>query len=276
MNPARSYDPRAPRSLRRVLLLAVIAALAIHCGTTDPPARPRVDPLGSPLPRGDSRPSRFLEALLATGAERRALRGVADLGLDGPEGSARAKQIVFLERPARLRVEVLGFLNQSVAVLTTDGERFHLFRAEDRSVEEGEVRPTLLWEVAGIALQPDAAVRVLLGVPGVPDGALALPPRGTREGGVRVGFAHGGFVTILEFDSKGELSRWRLERDGAGEALVEATYSEYLPLAGTRFAHQIDLRDYLHGTRAQVQWKDVVLNPDLPREVFRIERAGGR
>lgn len=254
------------------LFLLTVWVVPLGCRSPTPP-RAAPDHLGALLPRDDPRPAHLLEALLANGAARRGLRGFASLALDGPEGSARAKQIVLLERPARLRVEVLGFLNQSVAVLTTDGERFALFRVEERAIEEGEIRPSLLWEVAGIALQPDAAVRVLLGVPGLPDGARALPARVTRTGGIRVAFAHEGHVVAFEFGADKRLRAWRLESDGAGTALIEASYSAYAPLAGTQFAHQIELLDHLHGTRAVVHFSDVELNPDLPPSLFSLQRG---
>ena len=107
-------------------------------------------------------PRRSLGAVGATPrGERHALRGRARLAVDGGDGAVRlrGKQIVVLERPARLRVEVLGFLNQTVAVLTTDGERFELFRSGDRSYETGAVHPDLLWQEAHLALTPEEADR---------------------------------------------------------------------------------------------------------------------
>ncbi len=241
------------------------------CRTTAPaPTAPDAH-LGAVLSADDPRPGAFLEHLLQEGRERRSLRGVADLALDGPNGSARAKQIVLLEKPARLRVEVLGFLSQSVAVLTTDGTRFRLFRAKERTIEEGEIRPSLLWEVAGIALRPDTAVRVLLGTPALPDGARPLPPRATRQGGVRLAFAYDEFVVAVEFDRDGALRRWGIEEQARRQVFIEAIYSDYAPLAGTEFAHQIELSDHRNGTRARVQFADIDLNPDLPPEVFALE-----
>ncbi len=256
------------------LALLVLAPLCLFACRSTP--MPVVEPraLGAVLPTDDPRPQRFLDALLEAGRERRALRGIADLALDGPEGSARAKQVVLLERPARLRVEVLGFLNQTVAVLTTDGARFRLFRS-DRTSEEGEVRPSLLWEVAGIALRPDAAVRVLLGTPGLPDGARPLPPRATPGGGVRLAFAQGGAVAVFEFDGAGALERWRVEELGGHRALVEARYAGYAALAGSVFAHQIELSDHRNGTTARVHFAEVELNPTFPPGVFALD-AGSR
>ena len=74
----------------------------------------------------------------------------------------RGRQVLVAERPASLRVEIQGLLNQTVAVLVTDGERFELFRADDRSYRSGPVEPDLLWRHAWLALTPQQAIDVLL------------------------------------------------------------------------------------------------------------------
>ena len=78
---------------------------------------------------------------------RRGLSGRARLAVDGHDGALRLRgsQRVALERPARLRVEVLGLFDQTLAVLVTDGERYQFFRANDRTWESGPVGPDLLW-----------------------------------------------------------------------------------------------------------------------------------
>ncbi len=257
------------------LLVLVLPPLLLFACRSAPPPGPDTRPLGELLAIDDPRPQRFLDALLEAGRERHGLRGIADLALDGPDGSARLKQVVLLERPARLRVEVLGFLNQTAAVLTTDGERFRLLRS-DRSSEEGLVRPSLLWEVAGIALRPDAAVRVLLGTPGLPDGARPLPPRATPGGGVRLAYAHERAVAALEFDATGALERWRIEELGGRHVLLEAHYTAYAALAGSGFAHQIELSDHRNGTTARVHFAEVELNPTFPPGIFALDAGGPR
>ncbi|MGE4609035.1 MAG: hypothetical protein AAEJ52_20055, partial [Myxococcota bacterium] len=78
---------------------------------------------------------------------RTGLRGRARLAVDSADGSiaARGKHVLVVQTPSRLRVEVLGFLNQTLAVVVTDGDRFEVLRTQDRLHEVGELGPTLLW-----------------------------------------------------------------------------------------------------------------------------------
>jgi hypothetical protein len=245
---------RAPLAPSLLLLLATACA-------TPRPVRP--------LPVGDARPESLLGALERDSAARRALRGVARLSLEGPTGSGRAKQVLVVERPAHLRVEILGFLNQTVAVLTTDGTTYRLFRSEDHSLTEGPVHPGLLWEVAGIALTPEQAVRVLLGVPVPPPGARIEGGALLPEGGVRVQLSLPDSTSRLEieFDADGHLSRWNVV-DPDGQSLWEARFADYRPVEGGVFAHDIEVRDRLNGTEAHVSFGEIELNPTLDPDVF--------
>ena len=61
-------------------------------------------------------------------------------------GSSFARHLLMLERPDRLRLEILGLVGQRVAVLASDGVSFDLYRAETGRVERGPVYPELLGE----------------------------------------------------------------------------------------------------------------------------------
>jgi len=200
---------------------------------------------------------------------------VAQLALEGPNGSGRARQVLVLERPARLRVEVLGVLDQTLLVLTTDGERYRLLRVPERSFDSGPVYPDLLRDVAGLAVTPEQAVELLLGVP--------LPPAGTHiegaallgEDGMRVEVGAGGAAgrQVFEFDAASQLRRWA-ELGPAGEELSEARFDDYRPLGGEAFAHEIALVDRVSGAQARVSFASVELNPALPPGVFELAIGG--
>jgi len=101
--------------VRRLSILFAALLAATACRT---PA-----PIAVPLPPDDPRPAALLDAWARAAGERHGLRARARLAVDGADGALhlRGKQILVLERPAYLRVEILGLLNQTVAVLVTDG-----------------------------------------------------------------------------------------------------------------------------------------------------------
>lgn len=260
---------RARRALPlRIASLFCSAVLAAACAA---PSGPRA----LPMPPGDARPAALLGGLAHLAAARRALRGVAQLALDGPAGSGRAKQVLVVERPARLRVDVLGLLDQTLAVLTTDGERFRLLRVPERSTDSGLVYPDLLRDVTGLAVTPEQAVALLLGAPLPPPGARVESAAQLPEGGVRVELRVPGAPERerLEFDADARLRGWaRLDR--GGEVLSEARFDDYQALGDDAFAREIGLFDRSSGARARLRFAQVELNPALPPGVFDLAVGG--
>jgi hypothetical protein len=245
---------------RRAFALVALLLLVVGCQSL---------PTATPLPPGDLRPQAYLRDLAARGAERRALRGVAKVALEGPGGASRSRQILVLERPARMRVEVQGFLNQLVAVLVSDGERFELFRAEDRSVEQGDVHPGILYQVAGIPLRPEAVVEVLLGAPDLGPRALPGPAALLSDGDVRVDLVEEGGVGLrrLRFDAEANLRQLDVLTDD-GQLAWRVRFEDYRRVGELSFAHDVALDFPLAEARAEVSFQQVELNPELPPDVF--------
>jgi hypothetical protein len=247
----------------RPALLAGLALAATACRTPGALV---------PLPADDPRPALLLDAFEREAGARRSLRGRARIEVDaGPGLRLTGRQVLVAERPGRLRVEVLGLFDQALAVLTTDGERFELFRAADLSFEEGPLRPELLWEEAHIALRPEEAIALLLGAPLPEPGLVPVRASGARDGTVEVvlGRPGGPERRRLGFDAQGRLSRIEvLHPDGEVEWI--AAFGGYTPVAGVPFAHEISLYVAAGETRAEIRLRDVELNPELPPGIFSV------
>jgi len=225
-----------------------------------------------PLPAGDPRPARLLDAYERDALLRHALRGRARIDVEGASGlRLSGRQVVVAERPARLRVEVLGLFDQALAVLTTDGDRFELFRTQDLSFEEGPVRPEILWEEVRIALRPEEAIGLLLGAPLLEPDLVPVRAEGADDGSVRVSLAAPGGAERrrMGFDAQGRLVRVEVLAED-GEMLWKAAFGGFAPVAGVPFAHAITLHVARGDTRAEIRLRDVELNPELPPGVFSI------
>jgi hypothetical protein len=255
--------------VKRVAVGAALLYWATACATTPVPFQP--------LPSSDPRPRRLLDDWAERASHRQRLRGLARLAVDQQDGSVqlRGKQLVVLERPSRLRVEILGFLNQSLAVVTTDGEGFEVYRAQDQSYEEGKVDANLLWNEAGIDLSPEEAVAVLLGVP--ISEPLPTPANAVRdeEGRIRIDLtdARGSVAQRVTFDPAGRLRAFEA-LDDAGAVLWSAQFDAYRDVDGSPFAHSIEVDVRSGVTRAEISFRNVELNPDLPPGMFRLFPAG--
>lgn len=232
-------------------------------------------PVATPLPANDARPDALLAALAAANDARKSLRGVARVAIDGPAGESRSKQILVVARPALLRVEVQGLLDQLVAVLVSDGARFELFRAREGSIEQGEIRPGLLFEVAGLPLRPDEAVDVLLGVPAPGLHTRRGPAASLSNGLVQVDLLDegGGPLRRLEFDAGAQLRHLEV-RAPDGSLAWEARYDDYRAVGDTTFPFAIALEFPEVEARAEISFQWVELNPELPPGIFALDLAG--
>ncbi|MDH3211865.1 MAG: outer membrane lipoprotein-sorting protein [Myxococcales bacterium] len=229
----------------------------------------------APLPPDDPRPDAFLARWADLAEQRRALRGIARVAVDADAVQFRGKQVLVVERPARLRVEILGFLGQTLAVLVTDGDRFELFRAGDGGFESGAVHPGLLWEVAHLALTPEQAVDLLLGVP-MPGAALrVIGAERAAGGGIRIDLADAGGAVRrrVVFDAEARL-RDVEAREADGREIWRARFDDYELVGGAPFAHKISIDVRAGNTRAEISFRDVEINPELPDGVFVLRQPG--
>jgi len=249
----------------------VLALLWLGCATPGPPMRP--------VAPGDPAVVAALEAWRSQAAERQGLRALARLAVDASESAGgealrlRARQRLWLARPGRLRVEVLGLLDGAAAVLAVDGGRYALLQPPARSVERGAVYPGLLWDVARLDLSPEEAVGLLLGAPTLGEGWSVV--EASRIGDeLQVALHH--LVTPARrnarFGPDGAL-RGLEQRDARGALAWGVRYADYVGLDGAPFAREILLRS--DDAEARVVLRDVELNPKLPPELFRLRDLDG-
>lgn len=245
---------RAASCAARAAALLVLLALA-GCRTL--PAEQHA------LAPDDPRPALRIAALRALAEERTGLRATARSRSEGPGGGAFSSQLLLVQRPASLRVEVIGLLQQRILVLATDGARYELYRAEGQLREEGPVHPGVLQEVAGLPLTPEAAVGLLLAAPLVPE---AAPTSASED-------AAGGLTLhwpdeTLAFDAAGRLVALWFRPDE--REVLYAHWSDWRDTASGAFPHRIDLDLPEAEARLSLEYRQVELDPELQPELFRL------
>jgi len=119
----------------------------------------------TPLAIDDPRAESVLASLLEGSDRVQALRGSARVAIDGPDFELNRPQRIAVERPARLRFEVVGLFDQLAAVLVTDGREFGFYDAAENRIQRGRITPGLMWRLARLDLDVHEAVGILLGTP---------------------------------------------------------------------------------------------------------------
>lgn len=287
-----------------IALLAVLATLS-GCRTVG--GSDLLSTTGTPLARDDARADRVLRDYLDSIPLRPGLRGSARVSLRGPDFKLNRPQRVVLERPARLRFEILGLFDQLAAILVSDGREFGFFDASTGEIERGRVTPDLLWQLAKIDLSPEEAVGLLLGAPepesGLAraavwleaDGRLALAFAWPADGGepacqldpAESLFVPGCFVEadaleeggeVYFFDAEGRLVEFRaLEANAVSRFRVRFEQFEALDGAnGVIFPKRVTIESAALDSEARFDWKRVMLSGELSDRLFSLPEPGRR
>lgn len=205
-----------------------------------------------------------VERAIGEAEARRTLRAVGKLSVTGPRGSGDVKQVILVERPARLRLESLNVLGQAATLLVTDGERYAFY--DGRSLDDGDVSSEVLRERLGLDFAPVEAAGALLATPGpVAWPALAIRARGLER---EVSFAD----QSLRFAGDGELAGIE-SLDGSGAVRWTAQYEAWRDVPGGRYPFRVVLSFPETGLRAELELESVELNPQLETSLFRVDRG---
>lgn len=265
-----------------------------------------IEMTGTRLAIDDARARHVLQNYLALAHARPALRGSARVLLEGPDFKLNRPQRILVERPARVRFEVIGLFDQLAALLATNGSRFDFYDVSTGRISRGRVTPTLLWDLAKIDLDVDEFVGLLLAAPvptpGIarssvwlePDGGIVLvfawpkrepsancrilPDRALLEADcfVPAGSPVEGGEMFL-FDVDGRLAELRsLDQDGS--LRFRATFDDYQPLAvsvgDVEFPNRITIRSPGAASLASFEWTRVMLTDTLSDRFFTIPDRG--
>lgn len=297
----------------------VLTLLVGTLGCPKPPPDARTDWLGQAfggaaggrwLAAEDLEMRALLDQHVDAASQRTALRGAARVRLQGPDFKLNRPQRIAIERPERLRFEVLGLFDVLAAVLASDGETFAFFDASTGKTLRGEMSRDLLWELARLDLDPGEAIEILLGVPRPAPGLEWVASHRSADGRATLLFAaasarcdpapdtncpdHGmdserlfeSGVDLLEFDGSGQLNAF--ESIGFDrKTRVRAVFEDYAETAtgsegmmSALYPMHIRLDSPQVGALADFEWTRVGLATSIPDSVFvlpetRTGRSGG-
>jgi outer membrane lipoprotein-sorting protein len=248
---------------RRLSPLPIVALLA---GCTVLRARP-VPPRTVP-PSAVS-----AEGLLATVDERSAslhsFRALADMHYVGPKDKLAVKEIVAVERPDRLHIEMMSAFGVALQI-ASDGERLSAYHRGERTYYRGKATADNLARFTRLELDLRDVADLLIGLPpgrqrvGRPSIAFE-PPQGFWR--VTTALVDGGSQTMW-FDPDTLFALRAEEADRRGNVLYRATYASYTTVSGMSVPSEVRFEVPEQSAKIDLRYSDISLNGRLSPELF--------
>ena len=195
----------------------------------------------------------------------------------GRHGRIRGTVLMFLERPSRVRFDVMTQLGPA-AVLTSDGDNFQLSDLREGVFLHGPTCPENIARLLGISVDAENVLRLLTGdTPMIEATEQSMECRDGRyvvtlvaaDGTTQeVGFS----VDQADQDKAPEAQRLLLrrstERAPGGRTRWEATYDDYIDVEGQSFPTNVRFVDEVNDADTSVRVKSISLNPEVPEGAF--------
>lgn len=220
-----------------------------------------------------------MAALRARAEQLRTLRATAKIDHFANGGErVRVKVNLLLARGGKLRIEADSPLGGALATLTSDGRTFALLDVRANRFLTGPATACNVARLIRLAIDPDDIVAVLMG--GAPlEGSIKSVAWDPNNGGREVltlALRDGGEETI-KLDAQER--RWdvvRAERhDAQGHVMWRVTNSNFKDRSGVRLPDVEDIEEPPHGADAEVKFRSLEPNVEIPGSLFQLPPPSG-
>lgn len=252
----------------------VVAALALAgCVGRPPesrPARPETSSLEPPAA------SEIFRVLDERSESLRSLRAVADVSFRDAAQTLRGRQVVNVDRPDRLRIDVLSTFGVILQV-ASDGERIRAFDRAERTFYSGRASSPNLARFTRLDLGLSSVAGLLVGAP--------TAPRRTKAARIELEPETALWRVTTPLESGGIEHLWidpttllpvRTEVVAAGGVQqYDAHFDDWRVIAGIEIPHRIELSAPASETAVTLVYTEVDVNPELRATLFRFEPPAG-
>jgi outer membrane lipoprotein-sorting protein len=195
----------------------------------------------------------------------------------GRNGRIRGNVLMFLERPNRVRFDVMTQLGPA-AVLTSDGESFQLTDLREGVFLHGPTCPRNIARLLGISVDAENVLRILTGdTPTIEatersmecrDGNYVVTLVAADGTSQEIAFS----VDAADRDKGPEAQRLTLHRSAErapdGKTRWDATYDDYIDVEGRSFPTNVRFVDEVNDADTSVRVKSISVNPEVPEGAF--------
>jgi hypothetical protein len=225
---------------------------------------------GRPAPEGVR--GHLLDSLRDRNQALRSLRGLADVRFSRSVFGLRGEAALVVEGPDHLRAESLTDFGVAQSMLTVDGRAVTILWPTENRYFEGPATPETLARYAGIGLEPETIVEILLG---------ELPLTGKEPDVFVTGGGYllkgDGFEALIDEREGAYVPRQYTVLSGAGRPVYQVVFDGYSkegrPLW---FADRMKARLWKEGFsrtngRVEIDYRDLEINPKIDAKVFHLK-----
>jgi outer membrane lipoprotein-sorting protein len=220
------------------------------------------------------------DALLAGIDERSAavqtFRALAQMHYVGSSDTLAVKEVVAVERPNRLRIEMMSAFGVAMQI-ASDGSRLCAYHRGDRTFYRGRATAANLSRFTRLDLELADVVDLLIGLPphrewrGTPSIAFDRPQGNWR---VETALGDGGSLTVW-FDPDSLLPVRATETSAAGAVRYIAKYGNYGLVSGVPMPAAVRFEVPAQEAKIDLRYSDVSLNATLSAGLFSFEAPDG-
>jgi outer membrane lipoprotein-sorting protein len=255
---------------RRLLCWLALAATLVGCL----PGR-RVAPV-LPLPGPPPSPEALLRKLDERSAALRSFRALAELDYAGPRGSAHIREVVLVERPDHLRIEMMSAFGVVLQV-TSDGQQIYAYHRGEKTFYRGKASVENLARFTRLDLDLREIVDLLVGLPPGRHRLRELtisPDEASRSWRVS-GLLPDGGTFLVWFGADDLLPARAALFDREGEQVYAAVYSGYIEVGGIAIPQQIEFEAPAEQAKVKLRYSNVSVNEPLAKNLFRFDPPPG-
>jgi len=243
--------------VKRLVAVALLAFLTFPAGCLRAPVRPVALTPGLE--------TQLLDTVTEQAAARRSLKGMVRMTILRGEESTSITQALLLEKPDRLRSDVLGPFGSTLLQASSDGRELALYLPRERRFLRGPATPRNLLALTRVPLPARELVDLLLYSVPLLDGEVR-DLRVTDLPGYVLDLVIEDFRQQLDFDADHRLVASRWYRDDV--LLLQVDYAAFDASDGFPRDVAIDLP--AAETALQVRYTDPRLDGPIRAELFRL------
>lgn len=193
------------------------------------------------------------------------LRGLAWVELKTVEEDWRTDAAIVVERPAKLRIDVMDTLADVWAKIGSDGKSMWLYVPGKGKLYKGRASSRNMRRLASFETKPADLISFLAGSPPISGGAELLQVGGGRDRHLVDGSS--GLSIWVEKGRHRRVSRC-VQYGSEDKIDYEIRFSGYRKVGGVDYPHLIEASFPASGARLRLEYKEVSFGGDVSEDIF--------